>query len=66
MAQAGLGSRRDMEEWILAGRITVNGAPAQIGMRVGPRDVVKVDGRVLWTTASSRLPQVLLYHKLMR
>lgn len=63
MAQAGLGSRRDMEEWILAGRITVNGAPAQIGMRVGPRDVVKVDGRVLWTTASSRLPQVLLYHK---
>lgn len=63
MAQAGLGSRRDMEEWIRAGRITVNGAPAQIGMRVGPRDVVKVDGRVLWTAASSRLPQVLLYHK---
>lgn len=63
MAQAGLGSRRDMEEWIRAGRITVNGVTAQIGMRVGPRDVVKVDGRVLWTAASSRLPQVLLYHK---
>jgi len=63
LAQAGLGSRRDMEQWIRAGRVTVNGATAQLGVRVGPRDVVKVDGRVLWMAASSRLPQVLLYHK---
>ena len=34
LAQAGVGSRRAMEEWIVAGRVTVNGEPATLGMRV--------------------------------
>lgn len=63
LAQAGLGSRRDMEQWIIAGRVTVNGTTARIGARVGARDEVKVDGRVLQAAAPSQLPQVLLYHK---
>lgn len=63
LAQAGLGSRREMEQWIQAGRVTVNGARARLGARVGPRDVVMVDGRLLRAAEPSRLPQVLLYHK---
>jgi 23S rRNA pseudouridine2605 synthase len=63
LAQAGLGSRRDMEQWIIAGRVAVNGVTAKIGTRVGAHDEVKVDGRLLHVTAPSQLPQVLLYHK---
>jgi 23S rRNA pseudouridine2605 synthase len=63
LAQTGLGSRREMEQWILAGRVTVNGATAQLGVRVGAHDVVMVDGRMLRAEAPTRLPQVLIYHK---
>jgi 23S rRNA pseudouridine2605 synthase len=63
LAQAGLGSRRDMERWVREGRVTVNGEPAHIGARVGPRDVIRVDGRPVRGAASERRPRVLLYHK---
>ena len=63
LAQAGLGSRRDMELLISSGRVTVNGAPAAIGARVGPRDQIKVAGRVIHASSAARLPRVLLYHK---
>jgi len=63
LAQAGLGSRREMETLVKSGRVTVNGAPAAIGARVGPNDVIQVNGRTL-TRASERTPaQVLLYYK---
>lgn len=63
MAQSGLGSRRDMELLISSGRVTVNGATAQIGARVGPHDQIKVAGRVIHAKSATRLPRVLLYHK---
>ncbi len=63
LAQAGLGSRRDMELLIESGRVTVNGAPARIGARVGLRDQIKVAGRVIHASSPERLPRVLLYHK---
>ena len=63
LAQAGLGSRRDMEVLIGGGHVTVNGVTARIGARVGPHDQIKVDGRVIRVAAASRLPRVLLYHK---
>lgn len=63
LAQAGLGSRRTMEEWIRSGRVTVNGAVATIGARVSPRDVVRVGRRVVRWPAAQRLPRVILYHK---
>lgn len=63
LAQAGLGSRREMEELVRSGRVTVNGVRAQIGMRVGPRDLVKVDGRAVRLRPAARTPRVLLYHK---
>ena len=38
LASCGFGSRRAMEEMILAGRITVNREPADVGQKVGPGD----------------------------
>ena len=63
LAQSGLGSQRKMEELVRAGRVTVNGMPAEIGARVGPRDVIKVEGRVVRREARGGVTRVLLYHK---
>jgi len=63
LADAGLGSRRDMEELILAGRVSVNGQPAHIGQRIGPTDQVRVNGRTINRRAAPAAPRVLLYHK---
>ena len=41
LAQAGFGSRRLMEEWIAAGRVTVNGNTATLGMRIGEGDLIR-------------------------
>lgn len=63
LALAGLGSRRDMEELIASGRVTINGQVAQVGAGVTPSDVVKLDRRILHLPFESELPRVLLYHK---
>lgn len=63
LAQAGLGSRRSMEQLIGSGGVTVNGAPARIGVRVGPHDQIKVAGRVIRVRSALHRPRVLLYHK---
>jgi len=63
LADAGIGSRRDMEEMIIAGRVSVNGEPAHIGQRVLASDQVRVNGKPLARKAPGRAPRVLLYHK---
>ena len=64
MADAGLGARRDIEEWIAEGRISVNDQPAHIGQRIVATDRIRLNGRLVQLkAASSRLPRVLLYHK---
>jgi 23S rRNA pseudouridine2605 synthase len=65
LAQAGIGSRREMEEWISAGRVTVNDNVATLGVRVSEGDKVKVDGRQirLKLEAEKTMPRILLYHK---
>jgi len=64
LARAGLGSRREMETWIAAGRITVNGAPATLGSRVTEADAIGVDGRrVSAPRLAGPRTRVLLYHK---
>ena len=63
LADAGLGSRREMEELIIAGRVSVNGEPAHIGQRIGPTDQVRINGKPLQRRIASRPPRVLLYHK---
>jgi 23S rRNA pseudouridine2605 synthase len=63
LAQAGLGSRREMESLVRSGRVTVNGKPAVIGARVGPRDVIQVNGRTLAGSSEAVPARVLLYYK---
>jgi 23S rRNA pseudouridine2605 synthase len=64
LADAGLGSRREIEEWIASGRVSVNGEPAHVGQRVCSTDKVKVGGRLVQLKLGpGRLPRVLLYHK---
>ena len=63
LAQAGFGSRRMMEEWIVAGRVSVNGEPATLGMRVVEGDLVKAERRTIRVGGRERAIRVLLYHK---
>ncbi|MDX1914951.1 MAG: pseudouridine synthase [Methylophilus sp.] len=63
LALAGLGSRRDMEELIASGRVTINGETAKTGAGVTPHDVVRLDSRILKLPFEAELPQVLIYHK---
>lgn len=63
LAQAGLGSRRAMEGWIEAARVSVNGKVATIGARVGPADKIQVDGRDLRVASAAEMARVLIYHK---
>lgn len=63
LAEAGLGSRRDMEELIIAGRVSVNGEPAHIGQRILPTDQVRINGKLIQRKITKRPPRILIYHK---
>ena len=63
LAQAGLGSRLEMEQLILEGRISVNGEPAHIGQRVQFGDTVKVNGKPIRVRIDPPPPRVIAYHK---
>jgi 23S rRNA pseudouridine2605 synthase len=63
LAEAGLGSRRDMEELIVSGRVSVNGEPAHIGQRILPTDAVRINGKLIQRRVSKKPPRVLIYHK---
>ncbi len=62
LAQAGLGSRRQMEVLIEGGRVTVNGRPAEVGMRVNHADIVRFGKRVI-KLQFGITPRILLYNK---
>ena len=63
LANAGVGSRREMEKWIEAGRISVNGKLATLGDRVEPADKIRVDGNPLSTQSDTPVCRVLMYNK---
>jgi 23S rRNA pseudouridine2605 synthase len=63
LAGLGLGSRRTIEEWIRAGRVTVAGRTAQLGDRAGPLDEVCLDGRKLDLGSVQGAAELLLYYK---
>jgi 23S rRNA pseudouridine2605 synthase len=64
LANAGLGSRRQIEDWLRDGRISVNGAVAKLGDRMTLDAKVRVDGRdVQLIKSSAQKSRVLLYHK---
>jgi len=63
LAQAGMGSRLEMEQLILEGRISVNNEPAHIGQRVQFGDQIKVNGKPIRFRIEPPAPRVLAYHK---
>lgn len=63
LAGAGHGSRRGIEEWIRAGRITVNERVAQLGDRATAADRICLDGQVLDLGGARETVEVLLYNK---
>lgn len=68
LAAAGVGSRREMEEWISAGRITVNGAVATLGLSIETTDRIMIDKRPFrfkreLKSGLARPPRVLIYNK---
>ncbi|MCU4674541.1 23S rRNA pseudouridine(2605) synthase RluB [Catenovulum sp. 2E275] len=64
LARAGKGSRREMEQAIEDGRVSVNDKVVQIGERVNENDVLKLDGHLVKIKAVDDIPcRVLIYHK---
>ncbi len=64
LAAAGLASRRQVEQWITAGRLTVGGRVAKLGDRADPGDEIRLDGRKLELDPRPMTAhRVLLYHK---
>jgi 23S rRNA pseudouridine2605 synthase len=63
LASAGHGSRRGIEEWIRAGRVTINGKVAGLGDRAGAADTICLDGRRLDLGGRAASTEVLIYNK---
>lgn len=54
LARAGLASRREAEEWIRAGRVSVNGETATLGTRAKGSDQIRIDGRLVHQAPARR------------
>ncbi|WP_333608059.1 23S rRNA pseudouridine(2605) synthase RluB [Arsukibacterium sp.] len=64
LARAGVGSRREMEDWISQGRVTVDGKPATLGDRVSATQAVRIDGHPIQIASEAQqICRVLAYHK---
>jgi len=63
LANAGLGSRRKMEQWIEAGRISVNGKAATLGARVEEQDEIRCDGQTISRQNLTSFCRVIMYNK---
>jgi 23S rRNA pseudouridine2605 synthase len=63
LADAGVASRREVERWIAAGRVRVNGRVAQVGDKAKPTDRISVDGRPVMLPRRAARPRVIAYHK---
>ncbi|HAS50898.1 MAG TPA: 23S rRNA pseudouridylate synthase B [Gammaproteobacteria bacterium] len=63
LARIGQGSRRQIEEWIRQGRITINGVPAQLGVQVNGAERIDIDGQRLQVRAFGQKRRVLAYYK---
>lgn len=63
LAQAGMGSRLEMEQLILEGRISVNNEPAHVGQRIQYGDQIKVNGKPIRYRIDPPPARVIAYHK---
>ena len=63
LAQAGIGSRRDMEELIAEGQVQVNGQVAHTGQRISFGDRISVAGKQIKVRIAPPPPRIIAYHK---
>ncbi len=63
LAQSGIGSRRDMEQLIEDGHVTVNDEPAHVGQRISFGDRIKVNGKPVRVRIVPPPPRIIAYHK---
>ncbi len=63
LARMGLGSRRQIEDWIRQGRITVNGAVVQLGSQVNGAEKIQIDGQPIQVRPFGQRRRVLAYYK---
>jgi 23S rRNA pseudouridine2605 synthase len=63
LAQSGLGSRLEMEQLIMEGRISVNNEPAHIGQRIQFGDQIKINGKPIRFRIAPPPARVIAYHK---
>jgi 23S rRNA pseudouridine2605 synthase len=63
LANLGYGSRREIERWIEAGRLRVNGKIIQLGARIEPGDNLSLDGKPVNIPVLEQATRILLYHK---
>ncbi len=64
LAHAGYGSRREIESWIRAGRIQINGKIAELGQQVDEKDKIKLDKKLLRLTDSKKIKhRILAFNK---
>ena len=65
LASAGIGSRRQIEQWIREGRLLVDGRPASLGERAGPQADIRLDGRKLelGMKTADGAEEAILYYK---
>lgn len=65
LARAGYGSRRQIEDWIRAGRIAIDGKTAELGCTITGTEKIRIDGKPVSCAASlNRVShRTLMYHK---
>ena len=63
LARAGVGSRREMERFIEAGRVSVDGRVSNLGDRVFPGQTIRVDGQIIRHTDTAPRRRILVYNK---
>ena len=64
LAQAGYGSRREIERWIERGEVKLNGKTATLGDRYNPGDLIKVKNKLVPESAlKAKRSRIIMYHK---
>lgn len=63
LAASGLGSRRDIEKYILRGEISVNEKIAELGQKITPNDRVFINQKFIRLAWPNNLPRIIIYHK---
>jgi 23S rRNA pseudouridine2605 synthase len=64
LAHNGLGSRREIETMIAAGRVSVNNVVAKLGDRANVGDKIQINGKIIQLCLPALLPRIIIYHKL--